>query len=83
MADVFRRYGAAYRQEHGASLSMAQRRAMPRSRFAELPFSAVISSSVTTAAINATLTTPAAIDTVQNASPLLGLNGSKTVRPNS
>ena len=28
MADVFRRYGAAYRQEHGASLSMAQRRVM-------------------------------------------------------
>ena len=28
MADVFRRYGAAYRQEHGASLSMAQRRIM-------------------------------------------------------
>src|SRR3984893_13186841 len=28
VADVFRRYGEAYRQEHGASLSMAQRRAM-------------------------------------------------------
>ena len=28
VADVFRRYGAAYRQEHGASLSMAQRRVM-------------------------------------------------------
>jgi hypothetical protein len=24
VADVFRRYGDAYRQEHGASLSMAQ-----------------------------------------------------------
>jgi hypothetical protein len=47
-------------------------------RFAGLPFSAAISSTVTTAAINATLTTPAGIDTVQNASPLLGLNGSKT-----
>src|SRR5712671_3565406 len=28
VADVFRRYGQAYRQEHGASLSTAQRRAM-------------------------------------------------------
>ena len=28
VADVFRRYGAAYRQEHGASLSIAQRRVM-------------------------------------------------------
>jgi hypothetical protein len=28
VADVFRRYGEAYRQEHGASLSMAQRRVM-------------------------------------------------------
>src|ERR1700756_5884844 len=29
VADVLRRYGAAYRQEHGASLSIAQRRVMP------------------------------------------------------
>ena len=28
VADVFRRYGEDYRQEHGASLSIAQRRAM-------------------------------------------------------
>src|SRR5690348_12763565 len=28
VADVFRRYGEVYRQEHGASLSMAQRRVM-------------------------------------------------------
>jgi hypothetical protein len=28
VADVFRRYGAAYRQEHGASLSTAQRHVM-------------------------------------------------------
>src|ERR1700732_3705750 len=28
VADVFRRYGEAYRQEHGASLSVAQRRVM-------------------------------------------------------
>src|ERR1700746_710421 len=28
VADVFRRYGEAYRHEHGASLSMAQRRVM-------------------------------------------------------
>jgi len=28
VADVFRRYGQAYRQQHGASLSTAQRRAM-------------------------------------------------------
>lgn len=28
VADVFRRYGQDYRQQHGASLSMAQRRAM-------------------------------------------------------
>ena len=28
VADVFRRYGEAYRQQHGASLSMAQRRVM-------------------------------------------------------
>ena len=28
VADVFRRYGAAYRQQHGASLSTAQRRVM-------------------------------------------------------
>ena len=28
VADVFRRYGEAYCQEHGASLSMAQRRVM-------------------------------------------------------
>ena len=28
VADVFRRYGEAYRQEHGASMSVAQRRVM-------------------------------------------------------
>jgi hypothetical protein len=28
VADVFRHYGEAYRQEHGASLSMAQRRVL-------------------------------------------------------
>ena len=28
VADVFRRYGEAYRQQHGASLSVAQRRVM-------------------------------------------------------
>jgi hypothetical protein len=28
VADVFRRYGHAYREEHGGSLSTAQRRAM-------------------------------------------------------
>src|SRR5277367_3374110 len=28
VADVFRRYGDAYRQQHGAALSTAQRRAM-------------------------------------------------------
>src|SRR6266699_2612184 len=28
VADVFRRYGAAYREQHGASMSMAQRRVM-------------------------------------------------------
>ena len=28
VADVFRRYGSAYRQEHGASLSRGQRRVM-------------------------------------------------------
>ena len=28
VADVFRRYGEAFRQRHGASLSTAQRRAM-------------------------------------------------------
>src|SRR6266700_6335575 len=28
VADVFRRYGEAYRQQHGASMSMAQRRVM-------------------------------------------------------
>ena len=28
VADVFRRYGGSYREQHGASLSTAQRRAM-------------------------------------------------------
>jgi hypothetical protein len=28
VADIFRRYGEAYRQKHGASLSTAQRRVM-------------------------------------------------------
>ena len=28
VADVFRRYGEAFRQQHGASLSVAQRRVM-------------------------------------------------------
>ena len=28
VADVFRRYGDAYRQQHGSSLSTAQRRVM-------------------------------------------------------
>jgi hypothetical protein len=28
VADIFRRYGEAYRQQHGASLSTAQRRVM-------------------------------------------------------
>jgi hypothetical protein len=62
VADVFRRYGEAYRQEHGASLSIAQGRVMTAIEVCR---------------------TPAPIDTVQNASRLLGLNGSRTVRPNS
>src|ERR1700750_908197 len=33
VADVFRRYGEAYRQEHGASLSRAQRRVMTAIEF--------------------------------------------------
>jgi hypothetical protein len=28
VADIFRRYGTAYREKHGASMSTAQRRAM-------------------------------------------------------
>lgn len=28
VADVFRRYGAAYREQHGASMSTAERRVM-------------------------------------------------------
>jgi hypothetical protein len=28
VADVFRRYGEAYRQQHGASMSVGQRRVM-------------------------------------------------------
>ena len=57
VADVFRRYGEAYRQEHGASLSIAQRRVMTAIEVCALAFWVVISSSVTTAAISATLTT--------------------------
>ena len=59
LADVFCCYGTDYRQKHGASISMVQRRV--RSRSAGLLFSAVIWSSVTTAAISATRITPARI----------------------
>ena len=54
VADVFRRYGEAYRQQRGASLSTAQRRAMTRDR--ALPnrqHSAAMSSSATAAVTNA------------------------------
>jgi hypothetical protein len=84
VADVFRRYGEAYRQEHGASLSIAQRRVMTAIEVCQImPFSAAISSSVTTAAISETPITRAGIATAQNASLSPASNGSRSVRPNS
>ena len=83
VADVFRHYGEAYRQEHGASLSMAQRRVLTA---IEVCRTAVLGGHLEqcdTAAISATLITPARIDTAQNASRSPGSNGSRTVRPNS
>ncbi len=83
VADVFRRYGEAYRHEHGASLSTAQRRAMTA---IEVCRTAVLGGHLEHCghwAISVTLITPVAIDTAQNASRSPGSNGSWTVRPNS
>jgi hypothetical protein len=83
VADVFRRYGETYRQEHGASLSMAQRRVMTA---IEVCRTAVLGGHLEQcdiAGISATLSTPVRIVTAQNANRLLGLNGLKTVRPSS
>ena len=81
VADVFRRYGETYRQEHGASLSMAQRRVMTAIEVCRTAVLGGHLSSVTIAGISATLSIPVRIAIAQNANRLLGLNGSKTVRP--
>ena len=85
VADVFRRYGEAYRHEHGASLSMAQRRAMTA---IEVCRTAVLGGHLEQCdhcghQRNAYNSCVMGIATAQNASRSLGSNGSRTVRPNS
>ena len=68
VADVFRRYGEAYRKQHDASLSTAQRRVMTA---IELCRTAALGGHVEhaiTAATSASPSTPAAIGTAQSAS---------------
>src|ERR1700747_1146602 len=82
VADLFRCYGADYRQKHGASMSVAQRRVMTA---IELCRTAVLGghlSSVTTVAISAMLTTLAPIGIVQNANRWLEPNGWRIVTAN-
>jgi len=96
VADVFRRYGDAYRQQHGTSLSTAQRRVMTAiDQFAELDAhnwqssgvaqqpSAATSSNAMPAATNASVTTRAAIVTAQSASSWPAPSGWRTADPNS
>jgi hypothetical protein len=83
VADVFRRYGDAYRQQHGASLSTAQRRVMTaieRCRTAAL--GGHIEQAMH-AATNASPTTRAATATAQNARPWPVPSGWRTADPNS
>ena len=82
VADVFRRYGEAYREKHGASMSTAQRRVMTAIEVCR------------TAALGGHLercdqcghernaSTAAAIAIVPNVSGWPGRNGSRTARPN-
>ena len=83
VADVFRRYGSAYRQQHATSLSRGQRRVMSaieRCRNAALGGHL---SSVTPAVTNVPPTIAAATAIVQSASPWRAPSGSKTAKPNS
>ena len=66
VADVFRRYGEAYRENHAASLATGRRR------------SAAIWNSVMSAAISGTHSTPAGTGTAQSASQWRGPNGWRT-----
>ena len=82
VADVFRRYGEAYRQQHGASMSRGQRRVMSAIEVCRTATLAATSNVVINVAMNTTLSTAAAIDIVPNASVWLGRNGSRTGKPN-
>jgi len=60
VADVFRCYGTDYRQKHGASMSMTQRRVMTAIEVCRTALlGGPIWSSVISAAISATRITPA------------------------
>lgn len=56
VADTFRRYGAAYRESHGASLCIAQRRVMSAIESVELPHLVVMSSAAITVTTSASAT---------------------------
>ena len=84
VADIFRRYGEAYREQHDASLSIAQRRVMTA---IELCRTAALGGHVEavrcTAAISASPTTAAAIATARSASRWPARNGSRIAAPSS
>ena len=68
-ADVFRRYGDAYRAQHGASLSMAQRRVMTAIELCRTAALGGHVDSAINAAISASLIAVAEIGIVPNANP--------------
>ena len=84
VADVFRRYGDAYRQQHGAALSTAQRRAMTAIEVVSAQQRlAVMSSNATAAGTSASPIIPVGTGIARSASHSPARSGSLTARRNS
>ena len=82
VADVLRRYGEAYREQHAASLSTAQRRVMSAIELCRTA-ALVTGNTAINAPTNALATTRAATGIAQSASLWPAPSGSRIVNPNS
>jgi hypothetical protein len=81
VADVFRRYGEAYRERHGASLCTAQRRVMSAIELCRTRCLVVTSNIVIAVTTSASVIIRAEIATAQNANRWLAPNGWMIVDP--
>ena len=81
VADIFRDYGAAWRQANAGHVSLGQLKVMSAIESCRTAPSAAMSRAVRTAPIRRSPTTPAAIGTAQNARVQRPSNGWPNARP--